>query len=73
MARRDDPNFAQVSGYIDKEVVIDFKLACTLLEISQTDALEDAIKLWLEKHEQERESKQKTKKNRSGNTQETAS
>lgn len=47
--RRDDPNFSQVSGYIPKEVALQFKATCTLVEISQTDALEEAIRLWLEK------------------------
>uniref|UniRef100_UPI001CFEC9E6 plasmid partition protein ParG n=1 Tax=Microseira wollei TaxID=467598 RepID=UPI001CFEC9E6 len=28
-----------------------FKVACTVTEVSQTDALEEAVKLWLEKNE----------------------
>jgi hypothetical protein len=47
VARRDDPNYAQLSGYIKKEVVKEFKMACTDLEISQVDAMEEAINLWL--------------------------
>jgi ParG len=49
--RRDDPNYAQVSGYINKELAMRFKLACTAKEVSQTDALEEAVRLWLEKNE----------------------
>jgi len=49
-ARRNDPGYAQVSGYIAKEVALQFKARCTLLEVSQTDALEEALKLWLEKN-----------------------
>lgn len=48
MGRRDDPNYSQVSGYINKGLVLKFKIACTQSEISQTDALEEAIALWLE-------------------------
>lgn len=51
MARRKDPNYAQVSGYIDKETAMRFKIACTALEVSQTDALEQAVKLWLKQNE----------------------
>ncbi|MEO0685737.1 MAG: hypothetical protein AAFY76_12010 [Cyanobacteria bacterium J06649_11] len=50
VSRRNNPKFAQVSGYIAKEVAMDFKIVCTSQEISQTDALEEAVKLWLEKN-----------------------
>lgn len=50
--RRDDPNFAQVSGYIPKDKALSFKIACTALQITQSDALDEAISLWLAKHEQ---------------------
>ncbi|MBD2458804.1 hypothetical protein H6G80_32695 [Nostoc sp. FACHB-87] len=50
--RRDDPNFSQVSGYIPKEKALNFKIACTALQITQSDALDEAISLWLENHEQ---------------------
>ncbi|WP_242053723.1 hypothetical protein [Nostoc parmelioides] len=50
MARRNDPSYAQLSGYISKEVVKEFKMACTDLEISQVDAMEEAVKLWLEQY-----------------------
>lgn len=50
VTRRNNPKFAQVSGYITKEVAMDFKIVCTSQEISQTDALEEAVKLWLEKN-----------------------
>ncbi len=49
--RRNDPNYAQVSGYINKDVALQFKVTCTAMEVSQTDALEEAVKLWLEKYE----------------------
>jgi hypothetical protein len=47
--RRNDPNYAQVSGYINKDLAMQFKIACTATEVSQTDALEEAVALWLEK------------------------
>jgi ParG len=50
-SKRNNPNFAQVSGYLSKEVAIRFKVLCTTKEVSQTDALEEAVKLWLDKHE----------------------
>lgn len=49
--RRADPSYSQVSGYLPKELVIRFKVVCTQKEISQTDALEKAIALWLEQNE----------------------
>lgn len=50
VARRDDPSYAQLSGYIKKEVVKEFKMACTDLEVSQVDAIEEAINLWLKNY-----------------------
>jgi hypothetical protein len=47
--RRNDPNYAQVSGYINKDLAMQFKITCTATEVSQTDALEEAVALWLEK------------------------
>ncbi len=59
VSRRKDPNYAQVSGYIDKNLAMRFKIACTATEVSQTDALEQAVALWLEKYEQPVQSKTK--------------
>jgi hypothetical protein len=47
--KRDDPNYSQVSGYIPKEIALRFKVACTEQEITQSEALEEAVLLWLEK------------------------
>ncbi|MEP1078597.1 hypothetical protein [Leptolyngbya sp. FACHB-8] len=49
-SRRADPGFAQVSGYVAKEIALQFKAQCTMLETSQSEALEEALKLWLEKN-----------------------
>lgn len=51
--RRDDPSFAQVSGYIPKDVALRFKAICTLKEVSQTDALEQALQLWIAENNDE--------------------
>lgn len=49
--RRTDPNYSQVSGYLPKDLVIRFKVTCTQKELSQTDALEQAIDVWLQQNE----------------------
>ncbi len=46
-SRRADPNFTQVSGYVPKPLALDFKVAYTRAEINQSEALEQAIALWL--------------------------
>ena len=50
VVRRNDPNFAQVSGYLPKEMALRFKIACTAKEISMTEGLEQAVSLWLEEN-----------------------
>ncbi len=49
--KRDDPNYSQVSGYIPKAKALKFKVACTALQTTQSDALDEAISLWLEKQQ----------------------
>lgn len=41
----------EVRGRIPKELKIAFEIACARLEITQTAALEEAIKEWLKKKE----------------------
>ncbi|MBD2518879.1 hypothetical protein H6G93_28755 [Nostoc sp. FACHB-973] len=41
----------EVRGRIPKELKIAFEIACARLELTQTAALEDAIKDWLKKQE----------------------
>ncbi|MGC1247749.1 MAG: hypothetical protein WA865_16155 [Spirulinaceae cyanobacterium] len=47
VTKRDDPNYAQVSGYVPKNLAIRFKIACTSKQTSQSEALEEAVKEWL--------------------------
>ncbi len=47
VTKRDDPNFTQVSGYIEKDKALEFKVACTRRQISQSEALEEAVAQWL--------------------------
>jgi hypothetical protein len=51
VTKRDDPNYAQVSGYIPKELARKFKILCTSEEISQSEALEVAVMMWLREKE----------------------
>ena len=51
VTKRDDPNYAQVSGYVPKELALRFKVLCTSEEMSQSAALEEAIALWMQKKE----------------------
>lgn len=46
-SRRADPDFAQVSGYVRKDLALRFKATCTMEEVSQSEALEEAVELWL--------------------------
>lgn len=48
VTKRDDPNFSQVSGYVPKDLARRFKIACASKEISQSEALEEALEKWLD-------------------------
>ena len=41
----------EVRGRIPQDLKIAFEVACARLELSQSNALEDAIKDWLTKHD----------------------
>lgn len=43
----------EVRGRIPKELKIAFEIACARLEVTQTAAIEEAIKDWLQKKESE--------------------
>lgn len=45
--KRGDNQYRQVSGYVEKNKAIKFKSACALLEIDQSEALEQMIAQWL--------------------------
>ncbi|HAA30993.1 MAG TPA: hypothetical protein DCE56_28925 [Cyanobacteria bacterium UBA8553] len=46
--KRDNPNYSQVSGYVPKDLARSFRIAYTSKEINHSEALEEALKKWLE-------------------------
>lgn len=59
VTKRDDPNYSQVSGYVPKDLARRFRIACTSKEISQSEALEEALEQWLDKDNPSRLKKSK--------------
>jgi hypothetical protein len=51
VSKRDDPAYSQVSGHIPNDLALKFKIACTTKQISNSDGLEQAVRLWLEQDE----------------------
>ncbi len=45
------PNMSELSTYIDKDLKLRFKLACTARERSMSDVVTDLIEGWLEENE----------------------
>jgi hypothetical protein len=45
------PNMTELSAYIDKELKLRFKLACTAAERSMSDVVTELIEGWLEQSE----------------------
>ena len=50
--KRDDPNYAQVSGHIPAEVAREFGVLCAIKQITKSEAMEEAIKLLLEQNKE---------------------
>lgn len=48
MSKRFDPAYAQICGYIPKDLAKRFKMGCAAREINQSEALEQIITAWLE-------------------------
>ena len=48
--KRDDPNYAQVSGHVPVEVAREFGVLCAIKRITKSEALEEAMKLLLEQN-----------------------
>lgn len=47
--KRGKGDYAQVSGYIPKNLAIAFKTTCTARELTQSETLENLISEWLER------------------------
>lgn len=45
------PNMTELSAYIDKDLKLRFKLACTAAERSMSDVVTELIEGWLEQSE----------------------
>jgi hypothetical protein len=46
-SRRADPNYVQISGHVPKALALDFKVAMTRAEVNQSEAMEQALSLWV--------------------------
>lgn len=46
--RRKDPDYEQVSGYVHKDLALKFRIICMTERLTQSEALEQALKLWTE-------------------------
>lgn len=47
-SRRRDPNYMQACGDLPKQLALKLKAVCVMREISQSEALESAVIMWLE-------------------------
>lgn len=46
--RRKDPDYEQVSGYVHKDLALKFRIICMTERLTQSDALEQALRFWIE-------------------------
>jgi Asp-tRNA(Asn)/Glu-tRNA(Gln) amidotransferase B subunit len=52
--RRKSPDYRQLSGHIPKEMYREFKSFCALKDVSQSEAMEEAIAFWMERQREAR-------------------
>ena len=58
--RRRSPDFSQITGYIPKPLATDFRVACTRLEVAQSDVIEELIRKWLQELENQQNVQEKS-------------
>ena len=46
--KRSDPNYAQITGHIPKDLSLQFRVACTANSLDLSEGLEAAIQQWLQ-------------------------
>jgi hypothetical protein len=51
--RRKNPDYRQVSGHIPMNMYRKFKSICALRDVSQSEALEQAINVWMQGEQEE--------------------
>ncbi|MBD2130711.1 hypothetical protein NDI39_10060 [Microcoleus sp. ZQ-A2] len=48
VTKRKDPNYALISGYVPKDLAIQFKVACAANQLEHGVGVEKALELWLQ-------------------------
>ena len=51
VTKRRDPNYAQITGHIPKELSLRFRVICTAKEIDISEGLEESIAQWVDQNE----------------------
>ena len=46
--KRNDPDYEQVSGYVHKDLALKFRIICMTERITQSELLEEALKILIE-------------------------
>jgi len=46
--KRNDPDYEQVSGYVHKDLALQFRIICATERITQSELLEEALKILIE-------------------------
>lgn len=52
--KREDPKYAQVSGFVPKDLALKFKVTCTMQETTHSESIEAALRLWLDQIKKEK-------------------
>lgn len=47
-SKRTDPNFTKLTADVEREVAVKTRAICALTEISLSEAVNEALKLWIE-------------------------
>ena len=48
-SRKADPDYGQISGLVPKVLITEFKVATARADLNQSEALEAAIALWVDR------------------------
>lgn len=47
-SRRQDPNYTKITADVEKEIALKVRAICALTDISLSDAVNEALKIWVE-------------------------
>lgn len=63
VSKKDDPNYEPVRGHVPKDLAMQFRIACTVRKLDNSQGIQTALEFWLAHLEENEPSQEKSEGN----------